>query len=229
VIVAEAHYPRFHACSTIPDGDCAAAATGETRTPTTPTAPTCTYTLSANTLNIAATGATATVGVTANSGCAWTATSNASFVVINSGSSSSGTATVGLTVAENTGDSRTGTLTVAGQTVTVTQAASDALFGNWSGSISKGAGCPASLPSSVTWTGTVRRSAIGQAELVINAPQAGVFNQTLPLTVSGNQISFAVQIDAVYTFVATLAADRRSFTGTFAGSGCSGTWSGTRT
>lgn len=207
------------------------AACSETRTPTTPTTqtPACTYTLSTNTLNIAATGATATVGVTANSGCTWTAASNASFVVINSGSSSSGTATVGLTIAENTGDSRTGTLTVAGQTVTVSQAASDALFGNWAGSISKGAGCPASLPSSVTWTGTVRRSAIGQAELVINAPQAGVFNQTLPLTVSGNQISFAVQIDAVYNFVATLAADRRSFTGTFSGAGCSGSWSGSRT
>ena len=206
-------------------------ACSDSDTPSSPTpqSPACTYTLSTSTLTIAATGATATVGVTANSGCAWTATSNAGFVAINSGSTSSGTATVGLTIAENSGDSRTGTVTIAGQTVTVSQAASDALFGNWAGSISKGNGCPASLPSSVTWTGIVRRSAIGQAELVINAPQAGVFNQTLPLTVNGNQISFAVQIDAVYNFVATLAADRRSFTGTFSGAGCSGTWSGNRT
>lgn len=204
------------------------ASCSENRTPTTPTTPACTYTLSTTSLNIAATGATATVGVTANSGCAWTATSNAAFVVVNSGSASSGTGTVGLTIAENTGGTRTGTIIVAGQTVTVTQAAADALFGNWAGAIAKGAGCPASLPSSVTWTGTVRRNAIGQAELVINAPQAGVFNQTLPLTVNGNQISFAVQIDAVYNFVATLAADRRSFSGTFSGAGCSGTWSGSR-
>jgi hypothetical protein len=55
-----------------------------------------------------------------------------------------------------------------------------------------------------------------------------VVNQTLPLIVSGNTIQFAVQLDAVYTFVATLAADRRSFTGTFSGGGCSGTWNGTR-
>ena len=206
------------------------AACSETRTPTTPTpSPTCAFTLSTNTLNIAATGATASVGVSANSGCTWTATSNASFIVVNSGSTGNGTATVGLTVAENTGDTRTGTLTIAGQTVTVTQAASDPLFGNWSGSISKGAGCPASLPNSVAWTGTVRRNAIGQAELVINAPQAGVFNQTLPLTINGNNIQFSVLIDAVYTFNATLAADRRSFTGTFSGAGCSGTWSGSRT
>jgi hypothetical protein len=55
-----------------------------------------------------------------------------------------------------------------------------------------------------------------------------VVNQTLPLIVSGNTIKFAVQLDAVYTFVATLAADRRSFTGTFSGGGCSGTWNGSR-
>ena len=205
------------------------AACSETRTPTTPTpSPTCTITLSTNTLNIAATGATATVGVTVNSGCAWTATSNASFVVVNSGSTGNGTGTVGLTIAENNGDARTGTVTIGGQTVTVSQAASDPLFGNWSGTISKGAGCPASLPNNVAWTGTVRRSAIGQAELVINAPQAGVFNQTLPLTINGNNIQFAVLIDAVYTFNATLSADRRSFTGTFSGPGCSGSWSGNR-
>ena len=205
-------------------------ACSETRTPTTPTpSQTCTFTLSTNTLTIAATGATASVGVTANSGCSWTATSNASFVVITSGSSGNGTGTVGLTIAENTGDARTATVTIAGQSVTVSQAASDPLFGNWAGTIAKGSGCPASLPNSVAWTGTVRRNAIGQAELVINAPQAGVFNQTLPLIVNGNNIQFAVQIDAVYTFLATLASDRRSFTGTFSGAGCSGTWSGSRT
>ena len=199
----------------------------EPSSPTQPS-PNCTFTLSTNTLNIAATGATATVGVTADSGCAWTATSNASFVTVNSGSVGAGTGTVGLTIAANTGEARTGTVSVAGQTVTVSQAASDPLFGNWSGTIAKGAGCPAALPNSAAWTGTVRRNAIGQAELVINAPQVGVFNQTLPLTVSGNTIQFAVQIDAVYTFVATLAADRRAFSGTFSGAGCSGTWSGTR-
>lgn len=206
------------------------ASCSDSETPTTPTPPSssCTFSLSTTALNIAATGATATVGVTANSGCPWTAASNAGFVVVNSGSTGNGTGTVGLTVAANSGDARSAIVTVAGQAVTVNQAASDPLFGNWSGSIAKGAGCPAALPNSAAWTGIVRRNAIGQAELVINAPQAGVFNQTLPLIVSGNTIEFAVQIDAVYTFVATLASDRRSFTGTFSGSGCSGTWSGSR-
>ncbi len=179
-------------------------------------------------LSIAGTGASASVGVTTNAGCGWTAASNAAFVTITSGSAGTGNGTVGLSIAENTGDARTATLTVAGQSVTITQAASDPLFGSWSGSIAKGAGCPAALPASAGWVGTIRRNSIGQAELVITAATVGVVNQTLPLIVSGNTIQFAVQIDAVYTFVATLAADRRSFTGTFSGGGCSGTWNGTR-
>jgi hypothetical protein len=193
-----------------------------------PQPPACTFALSTTSLNIASIGASASIGVTTNSGCAWTATSNAAFATITSGASQTGTGTVAVSIAENTGDSRTAILTVANQSVTVTQAASDPLFGNWSGSIAKGAGCPAALPASAGWAGTIRRNAIGQAELVISVPSVGVVNQTVPLIVSGNNIQFAVQIDAVYTFLATLAADRRSFTGTFSGGGCSGTWNGTR-
>jgi len=205
------------------------ASCSETRTPTSPAPqPTCTFALSTTALSIASTGASASVGVTTNSGCAWTASSGASFVTITSGASQSGTGTVAVAIAENTGDTRTATLTVAGQPVTVTQAASDPLFGNWSGSITKGAGCPAALPANAGWAGTIRRNSIGQAELVISVSSVGVVNQTLPLIVNGNNIQFAVQIDQVYTFVATLAGDRRSFTGTFSGGGCSGTWSGTR-
>jgi hypothetical protein len=202
----------------------------ETRTPSSPSPqPTaCTFALSTTTLNIASIGASASIGVTTNSGCAWTATSNAAFATITSGASQTGTGTVAVSVAENAGDSRTAILTVANQAVTITQAASDPLFGNWSGSIAKGAGCPAALPASAGWAGTIRRNAIGQAELVISVSSVGVVNQTVPLIVSGNNIQFAVQIDTVYTFLATLAADRRSFTGTFSGGGCSGTWNGTR-
>jgi hypothetical protein len=202
----------------------------ETRTPSSPSPqPTaCTFTLSTTALNIASIGASASIGVTTNSGCAWTATSNAAFATITSGASQTGTGTVAVSIAENAGDSRTAILTVANQSVTVTQAASDPLFGSWSGSIAKGAGCPAALPASAGWAGTIRRNAIGQAELVISVSSVGVVNQTVPLIVSGNNIQFAVQIDAVYTFLATLAADRRSFTGTFSGGGCSGTWNGTR-
>ena len=49
--------------------------------------------------------------------------SNASFITITSGSSGSGNGTVNYSVAANTGTtSRTGTMTIAGRTFTVTQA-----------------------------------------------------------------------------------------------------------
>ncbi|MBK6999730.1 MAG: DUF1566 domain-containing protein [Rhodoferax sp.] len=72
----------------------------------------------------ASAGAAASTGsVSVASTCAWTATSNASWITIASGSSGSGNGIVSYAVAANTGTTvRTGTLTIAGQTFTVTQA-----------------------------------------------------------------------------------------------------------
>ncbi len=84
---------------------------------------TCSYSISPSSASYAAAGGTGSVSVTAGAGCAWTAVSNASFITITSGSSGSGNGTVGYSVASNTGtSSRTGTMTIAGQTFTVTQA-----------------------------------------------------------------------------------------------------------
>lgn len=85
------------------------------------TASACAFTLSTNNVAIVTAGGAATVTVTADSSCAWTAASNASFIAITSGTSGTGNGTVGFTVAQNTGTARVGTLTIAGQTVTVTQ------------------------------------------------------------------------------------------------------------
>jgi hypothetical protein len=199
-----------------------------TTTPTAPTTPTCTYALSSTSLSLAGAASTATLSVTAGTGCAWTATSNAAFATITSGASQSGSGTVTVSVSENTGDARTATLTIAGQSVTVSQAAGDQLYGNWAGTIVKGSGCPATLPASVTWTGTIRRTGGASSELVISILSVGVVNQVIPLIVNGNSLQFFVPIDTLYTFNATLAGDRRSLSGTFAGGGCSGTWTGAR-
>jgi hypothetical protein len=62
--------------------------------------------------------------VTAGAGCAWTAVSNAASITVTSGASGSGNGSVVFAVlANNTTVARSGTLTVAGQTVTVNQAA----------------------------------------------------------------------------------------------------------
>ncbi len=92
----------------------------------TTTATTCsgTYSLSPTSQTFASTGGPGSVSVTASSGCSWTAASNVSWITITSGSSGTGSGTVAFTVAANTGTSqRTGTMTIAGLTFTVTQSA----------------------------------------------------------------------------------------------------------
>ncbi len=81
----------------------------------------CQYTLSSTSLGVANTGGTSSVGVTAGLGCTWDAVSNVSWITINPGFSGVANGTVNFTVAANTGAARTGTMTIAGQTVTVTQ------------------------------------------------------------------------------------------------------------
>jgi hypothetical protein len=206
-----------------------AACSGSPSSPTPPPpSATCTYVLGNTTLNMAGVGGTATIGVTTNAGCAWSVGSGSSFVAVTSASSNSGPGTVSITVAENLGDARSATLTIAGQSVTVNQAAGDPVFGNWAGTIVKGSGCSPLLPASAQWTGTIRRSASGTHEFLISIPSALVFNQALSLTLNGNALQMMVPVDTLYTFNATLASDRRSFTGPFSGGACSGTWSGSR-
>lgn len=83
----------------------------------------CTYSISPTSASVAAGGGTGTVSVTAGAGCNWTAASNDAFITITGGASGVGSGTVSYSVAANTGAaSRTGTLTIAGLTFTVTQA-----------------------------------------------------------------------------------------------------------
>ena len=196
-------------------------------TPNPPSAQ-CTFSVSSTALNIAGTGGSATIAVATGNSCAWTVASSAPFVTLTSPSSNTGPAMVSFMVAANTGDARTATLTIAGQSVTVNQAAGDPVFGNWAGSIVSAAPCGPGLPTTVAWTGTIRRNAQTLPELVITVPSLGIVNQVLPLTITGNSVQFTIQVDALYTFVGTLSADRRSLTGTFTGFSCSGTWNGTR-
>jgi hypothetical protein len=90
----------------------------------TPTPPSCTFVVAATTsLSTSAAASTVSVSVTAAPGCAWTATSNASFITITAGAAGTGNGTVAFAVAVNTGAERTGTVTVAGSTLTITQGA----------------------------------------------------------------------------------------------------------
>lgn len=84
---------------------------------------TCTFSISPTSASQTAAGGSGSVTVTAGAGCTWSAVSNATFITITSGASGSGNGTVNYSVAANGGSSsRTGTMTIAGNTFTVTQA-----------------------------------------------------------------------------------------------------------
>ena len=84
----------------------------------------CGFSLSPTNASVASTGGSTNVAVTSTGGCGWTAASSASWVTITSGSSGTGNGSVNYSLAANTNTvARSAALTVAGQSVTVNQAA----------------------------------------------------------------------------------------------------------
>jgi hypothetical protein len=93
-------------------------------------APGCSYSISPGGNSFASSGGSGSVAVSAPSGCTWTATGNASWITVTSGSSGSGNGTVSYSVQANPDASqRTGTMTIAGQTFTVTQVSTGIVAG----------------------------------------------------------------------------------------------------
>jgi len=99
----------------------------QTFTVTQPAAP-CGYSLSPATLDLAPAGGEGRTNVSAGVGCAWTAVSNATWITVTGGSSGTGNGVVVFTVVENLGAARSGTITIGGQTLTVTQQAVPCTF-----------------------------------------------------------------------------------------------------
>ena len=88
-----------------------------------PPPPSCSYSISPTSHNFPVQGGTDDVNVSTTSTCSWTAASNVPWVTIASGASGTGNGRVDYAVLPNIGPARTGTLTIAGQTFTVNQAA----------------------------------------------------------------------------------------------------------
>ena len=168
--------------------------------------PPCTFSISRTSQSFPASGGTGSVSVTAPSGCSWTARSNVSWITIISGGSGNGNGTVTYSVAaKSTTGSRTGTLTIAGQTFTVTQAGvctfsispTSASFpfdgGTGSVSVTAPAGCRWTARSNVSWvTITSGSSGNGNGTVIysvesLHPPDVlGIFlNRTGTLTIAG--------------------------------------------
>jgi hypothetical protein len=173
----------------------------------------CTFTLSATTQSVQAGASSGQITVTASSPtCAWFASTTTSWLTISSGASGVGNGTTTYTIAANTTPApRTGTVTVAGQTVTVTQAAAP-----------PAAPPPAAPPCTFTLSATSQSpgSSAGTAQIAITA-SAPTCAWTATTATSWLSISSGASGTGngttTYAFTANTATSARSGTLTVAG------------
>ena len=172
----------------------------------------CVYQISPTNDSIGAQGgALSAVAVSTTGGCVWSAASNVPWITVTGGASGSGNGTVNLSVAANTGAARVGTVTIAGHTFTVTQAALACVYSIDPASDSIGSGGGTGIPITVTapagcaWTAvsndtmwiSITSGSSGNGNGTVRFSVAGnlLFDRTGTLTVAGH--TFTVEQDGL--------------------------------
>jgi hypothetical protein len=137
--------------------------------------PGCAFSISPESATASSAASTGKVTVSAGSGCAWTASSNAPWLTIAAGRTGSGNGEVQYAAAATTGPARSGTLTIAGRTFTLNQGEGCAFTlsptsttidddgGQGSFAVQTGSGCGWSAASTVPWV-TISSGASGTGE-----------------------------------------------------------------
>jgi len=166
----------------------------------------CVYTLSPASGSYTASGGNGTFAVSSSAGCAWTATANVPWIHITSGQSGSGSGSVAFTVDPNTGPTQRGTITVAGQTYTVTisqtnQSCSYALSpvtaslpasgGSTTFAVAAGTGCAWTAATATPWI-TIVSGASGSGAGVVSISAAANTGAARTGTVTAGGQSFTV-------------------------------------
>lgn len=189
----------------------------------------CGYSIAPASFAAPAAGGTTTVAVTAVAGCAWTATSQAPWILA-SPATGNGNGTVALTIAANGGAARAGLVSIAGQTFTVNQEAAAApctysiaptTFSAPAGAstsavdVTTQPGCAWTAASQVPWisiTSGAGGSGNGRVELAIAANTGAVRSGTA--VIAGQ--TYTVEQAAVAT-PCTFAIAPQTFASPFAG------------
>lgn len=162
----------------------------------------CSFAISPSSRSVGASGATGSVQLSTQTGCSWTATSNAAWINVTSGSSGTGNGTVNYSVASNTSNnSRTGTVTIGGRTFSVTQAGTltcsfsisptsrsfNAIGGTGSIQVSTQGGCSWTATSNAAWIKVTSESS-GTGNGTVNylvASNTSANSRTGTITVAG--------------------------------------------
>jgi Putative binding domain, N-terminal len=165
----------------------------------------CTGTVTPLSFAVDAIASSRTVSVIAGTACSWTATTTTSWITVTAGASGSGIGSVTFSIGANTtGASRIGTLTVAGQTVTVTQGATgcsatltpasfdvDALATSRTLSVTSGTSCSWTATTATSWitvTAGASGSGIGSVTFSVAANTTGT-SRNGTLNVAGQSVA----------------------------------------
>jgi hypothetical protein len=146
----------------------------------------CTFTLSSTAASMALAGGTGSVNVTGPGSCTWSAVSNASWITVTSGASGSGGGTVGYSVASNSGQSRSGTVTIAGITFTVTQGGTACTYSVSPNNLTVGSAAGSSTVTMTTGASCTWTAASDSAWAVVGSGTGRTGSGTFTVTVSAN-------------------------------------------
>jgi sugar lactone lactonase YvrE len=186
----------------------------------TPTVP-CTYSVSPTTLQAAVSGGNLTVGIKTTASCSWTVSGVPGWITVSSALTGTGSASVTLVVGPNSGASLSGTVMIAGASVTVAQPAASACiyvlspggeaFGVAGGtgtiSITVSTGCPWGATSTASWIAiTGGNSGNGNGSVTFQAAPNPGAARSGTITVAG-LLSFKVEeADALVTGLTSAGA-----------------------
>lgn len=182
----------------------------------------CSVTLSPYEATVAGGGGNGSFSVTTPAGCAWSVSSNVSWLTITAGANGSGSGTVNYSVAANPGVSeRSGRLSIGGSVFAVTQLASatacavtlsstSASFGAAAGSsvisVSAAAGCHWTSSSSAGWISFGTTSGTGNGTVTFNVTaNTGASTRTGTITIGGQPVT-VTQSSASGACAVTLSA-----------------------
>ena len=148
----------------------------------------CAPTLNSTSQSVGSGATSGSVGVTAGAGCTWSAVSNAGWITLTGATGATGNGTVPYSVAANsTTSARSGTLTVAGQTYTVNQAAASCSYtlSSSSQSVAAGGGTGSTnvtAPAGCAWTGVSNNT----SWLTVTSGASGTGGGTVAFSASSN-------------------------------------------
>lgn len=176
----------------------------------------CSYDVEPTAGGVPAAGGTVAVRVDANTGCAWSASSEASWIVVQGSASRTGAGTVTLAVAATTGPARSGAAVVAGQRVTIAQSAGCSYAispesatippagGTGTVAVTAGAGCPWTASSNTAWlTIASGASGTGSGEVRYSVPATGGPARTATMTVAGRTFTVTQGEGCAYSLSST--------------------------